>query len=399
MQISEQVRRGYEARPYPAGDEKALTDRAWRIAPMEWIQALWRDDSSAADPKRILVAGCGAGTEAFNMKRRFPHGEIVGVDFSARSIALAQELQKKEPLLRDIRFVAGDLSRSSLSRKTGAGFDFISCHGVLSYIPEPEQALLNLAQCLKPDGAFYMGVNGADHISNRLRRGLPQFGFDMSLFQDSPRLHDALKLCDAALGLEPPQCMAGQPPEYLSGDVFGPLIHNWTFSQWKTAAGNAGLHVAGSFLAMKKFRPIANGGMHPVLMPKSRAEVIELLEELRPSSFHSLLFTAAPAMNPPWDKPDKLLSCRIGFTGLYTARVPKPAAGWNQARNMKLKSAPINTVLEFSMPEWELEILRKCDKKGTLREIIKSIPRKIPFEELKEFLYLLHQLLAIQVQP
>jgi len=36
------VRRIYEERPYPAADDRALTDTDWKLAPMEWINALWK---------------------------------------------------------------------------------------------------------------------------------------------------------------------------------------------------------------------------------------------------------------------------------------------------------------------------------------------------------------------
>jgi ubiquinone/menaquinone biosynthesis C-methylase UbiE len=398
MQLSEQIRRGYERRPYPAGDDRALQDRTWRIAPMEWIEALWRNPSEGGAPERILIAGCGAGTEAFNMKRRFPNAKMVGVDFSPRSIAVARHLQKKESVLRDIRFITGNLASPTLRAVTGGSFDFISCHGVLSYIPKPEQALVNLARCLKPNGALYLGVNGADHISLRFRRALPRFGFNMSQFQDSTRVREALKLCDAVLGLEHPQCIATQRPEYLSGDVFGPLIHNWTFAQWKAAAGRAGLQVAGSYLTLRNFRPIAEHGLHAALIPKTRAEVIEFLEDLAPAPFHALLLTAASPVNPPWHDDEGLLGCRVRLTRLYAAKLPRPASGWKQRRRVTFKSPATNLLLEFSMPAWQLEVLRESHRQRTLGEILKAIPCKVPFTDLREFLYLLHQLAAIQVQ-
>ena len=87
------VLRIYEERPYPAADDRALTDTYWKLAPMEWINALWKPGREQSAPERILVAGCGTGREAFQMSRRFPRARIVAVDFSPRSISIARESQ------------------------------------------------------------------------------------------------------------------------------------------------------------------------------------------------------------------------------------------------------------------------------------------------------------------
>src|SRR5215471_7903226 len=77
-----QMRRLYEERPYPAVDDRMLKDRRWRLAPIEWINALWKPGGKGAAPERILVAGCGTGHEAFQLSCRFPRARIVAVDFS-----------------------------------------------------------------------------------------------------------------------------------------------------------------------------------------------------------------------------------------------------------------------------------------------------------------------------
>src|SRR5882757_5387694 len=160
-----EVRRLYEKRPYPETGEGALTDPKWRLAPKEWLTALWKPGQKEPAAKRILVAGCGTGREAFAMRRKWPKAEIVAIDFSPRSIAVARKLQKGAPEMRSIRFLVANLLSRSLAATVGRDFDFISCHGVLSYLPDPAKALTHLARCLKPDGALYLGVNGAEHSS------------------------------------------------------------------------------------------------------------------------------------------------------------------------------------------------------------------------------------------
>src|SRR5205807_6113298 len=104
-------------------------------------------------------------------RRRFPDAEITGIDFSERSIAVAKKLQR-DFHRKAIRFLSGDLTSNQFKKMARGPFDFISCHGVVSYIPHPERALRNLAGCLSPEGALYLGVNGAQHYSENWRRAL-----------------------------------------------------------------------------------------------------------------------------------------------------------------------------------------------------------------------------------
>ena len=59
---------------------------------------------------------------------------------------------------------------------TGGDLDFITCHGVLSYVARPDRILEQFARCLSEDGAPYLGVNSETHHSRRWRDVLPSFG-------------------------------------------------------------------------------------------------------------------------------------------------------------------------------------------------------------------------------
>ncbi|MEI8386652.1 MAG: class I SAM-dependent methyltransferase [Verrucomicrobiota bacterium] len=96
----------------------------WCLAPMEWIAAVWQP--ARPSPSRILVAGCGTGAEAFSLSRRFPHSKIVAADFSPRSVAVATDLQRRMPAMKNIHFMVGDLTMRKFARTAGRGFDFIT---------------------------------------------------------------------------------------------------------------------------------------------------------------------------------------------------------------------------------------------------------------------------------
>jgi len=59
----------------------------------------------------------------------------------------------------------------------------------------------------------------------------------------------------------------------------------------------------------------------------------------------------------------------------------------------------MNTQLDWKMPEWELEILRRSDGKRTLGEILNGISEAVPPQLLQTQLYVLHQLLVITLMP
>jgi hypothetical protein len=62
-----------------------------------------------------------------------------------------------------------------------------------------------------------------------------------------------------------------------------------------------------------------------------------------------------------------------------------------------MKSPSIDTRLDWRMPEWELEILRRSDGKLALREILQAVAPRIRRDLLQKQLYQLHQLLIINL--
>src|SRR3954451_7119677 len=392
-----QTRKVYEKYPYPATDQSVLTSRHWNLAPMEWIQALWRPNDGALKLRRILVAGCGTGREAFALQRRFPTAKIVAVDFSPRSIAIARALQRRARAMRNVRFVAADLASPNLGKITGNNFDFISSHGVLSYIRNPEKVLTGLKNLLRADGALHLGVNGAEHFSVRGRSFLPALGLDLREPQEGPLLRNVLRLWDAVLEDKGTLPFAGFPIGYLAGDLFGPLIHNLPLRQWVRVAGKAGLHFQASCSSWRALRATMEGNHYKVLIPRSRSEVCQLLAEIRPETFHRLLFTRRPPANPPWDDLEELAYWCPFLTRLYQVDLPKRGPSWTKLRRVIFKSEAMNTRLEWQMPEWELEILRRGDGEQTLGAILSRVSYAVPPRLLREQLYVLYQLLVISL--
>jgi SAM-dependent methyltransferase len=395
MNIARAVRQIYEQRPYPNLRSSGAVNRRWRLPPLPWIKVIWQRQQP---PRRILIAGCGIGSEAFTLRRRFPDAEIVATDFSSRSIRAAKNLQRKNRKLGSVRFVVCDLTDSRLPKIVGDGFDFVSCHGVLTYIPRARQALRNLARCLVTDGALYLGVNGKTHFSRSWRHVLPGFGVKVIDFQDTRSLRRVLKLFDVLSGHRSGS-VADSNSGYLASDLFGPLIQNWPLTRWAKLYRAAGLHLLGSYSVFRPLRAVFHDRLYHSLMPRSRAEVVELFEMLKPSGFHRLILSRQPEPRPPWKELDKFRNWRPVVTHLYDRQWPQKTQQWKTLRNLKLKSPSINTLVELRMPEWQIELLRRSNGRDSISEILRSVPVRIPHGFLRDQFYLLYQLCAINLLP
>lgn len=389
LDIGRQVRESYQGRPYPTADRSSIARSGHQLPPFTWIRAICAIPQLT--PKRILVAGCGTGPEAITLKKKFPHADVVGVDFSSKSIIQAKALHKRILGRSPIRLMVGDITDRKFMGSLGTNFDFISCHGVLTYIPEPEQALRNLSRCLSENGALYLGVNGRAHFSQRARPALKALGFDVRKLPSEGSLRRILRLYDAISG-DPDGTKAKLPLYYLASDLFGPFIHNLSLPRWIRHCHDAGLSFAGDYYAFRKIRDAINAGVLNILRPRSREAVYKFVKGLHPRAFHQLAFTKRALVLPAWDKRRMLNLCPVR-TLLYQVSFNRR---WILLR---LKSVPINTLVELDSASWEAEFLQCATGKATLSEILRKFPRKVAWETVRDRLYLFYHLAAINFEP
>jgi hypothetical protein len=123
------------------------------------------------------------------------------------------------------------------------------------------------------------------------------------------------------------------------------------------------------------------------------------VEQLAPVSFHPMVLTKRPAPAVPWLDHEELMKWRPRLTGLYSGRLPRRSSEWKGIREFVLKSVPVNTRLEWRMAEWEMEILRQSDGSRPLGEILRRIPARVDRGELRRQLYVLFQLMVINLLP
>jgi SAM-dependent methyltransferase len=390
MAIASEILRNYQRRPYPSVDLNRSRRAKWALPPMEWINAVWQPIQPI--PAQILVAGCGTGNEAFALRDRFPDSEIVAIDFSSHSIDLARQSQRDRRSKKKIHFVVCDLIGRKFTEIATRKFDFISCHGVLSYVPRADKALRNIRRCLASNGVFYLGVNGAGHYSAGWRRVLKRLGFEVNQMPNCPGLRKTLALLDTISETE--ICsVARAEPAYLSGDLFGPLIRNLPLRDWVDISTRAGLHLLASYAASRGFRSAINNETFHLLVPRSRADLAKILDILQPASFHRLVFAKRPRATPPWTSGNELLDWRPSLAPhLRNRRWPWHRGRWETLRTVKIRTPATNTLIELRVAEWLLEILRNSQGLLSLRQILRSVGSRFNSVLLQRQLYLLHHL-------
>jgi len=355
---ADQTKRTYERRPYPDTDPKKIVNNGGTLPPLKWMQTIGRPGRSA--PRRILVAGCGTGAEAYDLRRHWPEAEIVAVDFSPRSIAVARRVQRAERLVHPITFLAADLTAPQLARQTGGAFDLITCHGVLSYIPQPVRVLRHLAACLRPDGALYLGVNGEAHPATRLRPWLARFGLAVDELRDERRLRDLLRLWDSLDDDELGE-LATMPASYLAGDVCGPHFNNWPLARWRAEAHRAGWEVAGTAILPLALRLAMDRDHHRPLFPAGCADLAVTFDQARPAGFHRILLRRAPpgGLDLPAARSSASTLC---WTGGFSVKFSAPAA--RRPVTATLRCRTFNLRHEISLTPSQAAALRTLAESG-----------------------------------
>jgi SAM-dependent methyltransferase len=152
---TEEVRDFYDRYPYPPPvDNLEKYQRRWQDPHRRradyhlfWPDRPYREDYS------ILVAGCGT-SQAAKHAMRWPAAQVTGLDLSATSIRLTEELKRKYNLTNlEVRQLSidrvGDLEKS---------FDQVVCTGVLHHLANPDAGIAALRDVLRPEGAMHLMV-------------------------------------------------------------------------------------------------------------------------------------------------------------------------------------------------------------------------------------------------
>jgi 2-polyprenyl-3-methyl-5-hydroxy-6-metoxy-1,4-benzoquinol methylase len=120
---------------------------------------------SPSSGERVVDLGCGWGTFSFSFARR--GCEVVGVDFSERSIAFCERRLEAEPT-PGLRFVCADAGDTGLE---GGAWDLVVAADFFEHLYPDDSArvVAEAWRLLRPGGRFSVWTPHRGHILERLR--------------------------------------------------------------------------------------------------------------------------------------------------------------------------------------------------------------------------------------
>jgi len=363
----DRLRELYDAAPYP----ESLAGNMPQGTPLitHWINAAVAPAQPALHPKaNILVAGCGSGTEALELARQYPQAQVVGVDFSPRSIARAQA-QAEAANCANLRFEVADLTETKWAEKYPS-FDFILCHGVADYVLDPAALLQTLSNCLTTNGVLFMTANSPHHPAERIRTAFAALGYSATAFSDTPKQRALLQLTDQLMGEEAGIQGIGQAAKaYLDVDVFAPIAQHDSINTWCLRAKEAGLHFCGSMDAPVGLSQLSDEQL-PLLYSLGRPALSIWMANLRQRPGMQLLFSRRPLQAPAFDKESlwewqpKLASC--------VGTLPEFSGAPSRSRPITLRFQGLPDFVIYTTA-YSLEVLRQCDGQKSLQALLNKL--------------------------
>jgi malonyl-CoA O-methyltransferase len=159
------------------------------------IRLLDRVAFKRSEPGIVLDLGCGTGTGAAGLKKKFPKAQVIGLDFST---GMLFEAVRKSRLTRPIRFINADVTALPLAQ---GSVDMVFSNLAIMWLEETKTLFAEIRRVLKPGGMLLFSTLGPG--------SLEQLGKTISLCledQRLPRLPDLLEVGDAltAAGFQAP---------------------------------------------------------------------------------------------------------------------------------------------------------------------------------------------------
>lgn len=333
----------YDALPYDGGV-------APHSLPAEMAAANILLGAPTVDPLgerfRVLEIGCGVGTNLLSIAAIDPRCECVGVDRSAEQITRAQ--RRSERLgLTTIRWITADIR--DLSAQRLGRFDFIICHGVLSWVPfAVRSALLRTIHThLGQRGTAYISFNvmpgwGAGlALRDGLLRLVPRHASPQAQVAAARRVLGLLEEASepSALGRftqSRAKAMLGFPDDYLFHEYLEADNSPLWFADFAEEARAQGLQWIGNAnlcgpLAL--LPPTVRSHLSSIADPIEREQARDILTM---NTFRYALCQRAddtgrsPAGKRPQPNPDTLVgSGRPALSALHYSAALKPPEEWS----------------------------------------------------------------------
>ena len=366
------IRERYDAVPYRHG---AVPDS--HPARIGAIARLLGISAAPPDRCRVLELGCGEGMNLLPLAERFPKSEFVGVDFSAKQIAVA-EAARAACGIGNARFVCADLRTWKPESGT---FDYIIAHGVYSWVPaEVRDRLLELCtEALSANGVAYVSYNTLPGwglpagVRKVLLSEIGAFASPDAQMARATQVLDSLSECvkdqpgSYAANLRDTLAdMRAKPPGLLFHDELAAVNEPCTFTEFTGHAARHGLHyVAEAHYATMQSAHLP-APMHAALAPLQAdfARTQQFLDVLFQRWLRNSLLSRAPVARDRAIRAGVIADCALGL------RMTVDAGGINLTPGHPMQFTGIHgLVLEAHEPV----------EKAVLTVLASSFPERLPF--------------------
>jgi SAM-dependent methyltransferase len=375
----------YNRAPFPEVMQGKLPSN--NVLLMHWIAASVGRDDIGKNGSRILLAGCGSGEEALTIGQLFPEAQIVGIDFSEVSIQKAKKLAE-ESGHQNLSFYTADLMIEAQFNQFEP-FDLILCHGVADYVTNTEQLFKTICQCLRPKGVLCMTVNSPNHPAARIRTAFRTVGLDPVDFEDTAEQRKLLQLVDRLMANDSGlQGIAIAPKSYLDVDIFAPIAHHDSISVWAERANEQGLNFAGSMDAVLGLTQVSDHEL-PFLYNLGKPALSLWMSNLCRRPGIQMLFTKQKIEEPDFSDLHSLMDWRPKLDSCLGS-LPELSGNPEDIKTLTIRFQGMPDFV-IDTTAYDLELLRHCDGKSSLSEIVSRIPEKGNLGKLIANLYRLYQ--------
>ncbi len=368
MKQSEKIQALYDKAPYPESLEGQMSQSTPLLT--HWINAA--SAQALSDHARMLVAGCGSGAEVMMLAQLYPNAELLGIDFSARSIERAKA-RAQQYSLGNVAFVVADLMSEEELQALGR-FDFILCHGVADYVADPALLMSHFAALLSEQGVLCMTVNSPYHPAAAIRKAFAQLGQEVEDFEDTSEQRMYLQIMDHLMGeVAKVQGIGRAPTAYLEVDIFPPIAHHDAIETWAARAQKAKLSLLGSMDAPLGLLKIPDTHLS-LLYKMTKAQLSIWMAELLQPAGIQMIFGKTLVEAPDFTSFAKLLN----WTPKLASCVGQLPALEGDPLAPKTLTLRFNGLPDFVINSnaYDLEVLRLCNGERSLAEIRKMIDAK-----------------------
>jgi SAM-dependent methyltransferase len=184
-----------------------------KVEPSSWVRRHLQPH--LAPPLRVLEVGCGSGSIAAEVARRFPDHEVVALDASEARVVVARRNLRRSPNARAVTGSANALPFEDDS------FDLVYSRFLLGQLPDRQEAVVELARVCRPGGRVLLQELDGQILDNHppdpdlqldLTHALELLaatGFDPDVGRKLPALLERAGLTVGEFEIEPYHVVAG----------------------------------------------------------------------------------------------------------------------------------------------------------------------------------------------